>query len=204
MITVAIAEDHQSLIDGIMSFVEFEDDIKVVGYANDGDELLEIMAKKRPKIVICDIRMPKLDGIEATKRITKEYPDSKVLAFSMFDQEEAIRQMLMAGAVGYILKNSSLETVLEAIRTLADGKTYFDKKINLPSTEKNKSKTLLSSRELQILKLIAQGMTSHEIAAKLFIGKSTVDTHRKNMIRKLDLSGSGELMRYAIERKYDF
>ncbi len=204
MITVAIAEDHQALIDGIRSYLEYEEGIRIVGHANDGEQLLEIVRKRPPNIVLCDIRMPKTDGIAATKILQKEYPETKVIAFTMFDQEEAVRQMLDAGAKGYILKNSSLQIVLEAIRTVAQGKTYFDKKIHLPVTEKNKSKSILSTREKEILGLIARGKTSHEIADQLFIGKSTVDTHRKNMIRKLGLSGAGELLRYAMEKKYDF
>ena len=204
MITVVIAEDHQALIDGIQSYLEYEDDIRIVGQANDGEALLEIVERKSPKLVLCDIRMPKMDGITATKIIKKKYPETKVLAFTMFDQEDAVRQMLAAGAVGYILKNSSLQIVLEAIRAVAEGKTYYDKKIHLPSAEKNTSKSVLSSREREILGLIGRGRTSHEIADQLFIGKSTVDTHRKNMIRKLGLSGAGELLRYALEKKYDF
>ncbi len=204
MITVAIAEDHQALIDGIQSYLEYEEDISIIGHANDGEALLELVEKRSPTLVLCDIRMPKVDGIAATKIIQKKYPNTKVIAFTMFDQEDAVRQMLLAGAVGYILKNSSLEVVLEAIRAVGAGKTYFDKKIHLPSTEKNTSKSVLSSREKEILELISRGKTSHEIADQLFIGKSTVDTHRKNMIRKLGLSGAGELLRYALEKKYDF
>tara|TARA_R110002167_G_scaffold247308_9_gene452916 strand:- start:1336 stop:1950 length:615 start_codon:yes stop_codon:yes gene_type:complete len=204
MITIAIAEDHQALIDGIRSYLKYEDDMKIIGHANDGEALLDLVENRAPTLVLCDIRMPKIDGIAAAKIIQKKYPNTKVIAFTMFDQEEAIRQMLEAGAVGYILKNSSLEIVLEAIRTVASGKTYFDKKLHLPTAEKNASKSVLSSREKEILGLIGRGKSSHEIADQLFIGKSTVDTHRKNMIRKLGLSGAGELLRYALEKKYDF
>lgn len=204
MITVAIAEDHQALIDGITSFVKYEDDITIIGHANNGEALLKLVRARRPKLVLCDIRMPKLDGIEATKIILEEHPNTKVVAFTMFDQDDAVKQMLAAGAQGYILKNSSLEVVLEAIRTVASGRTYYDKKIHLPDAEKNSSKSVLSSREREILQLIAKGHTSHQIADELFIGKSTVDTHRKNMIRKLGLSGAGELLRYAVEKKYEF
>ena len=204
MITVALAEDHQALIDGIKSYVKYEDDIKVIGHANNGEELLKLVRLKQPKVVLCDIRMPKLDGIEATKTILKEFPHTKVVAFTMFDQEGAVQQMLSAGAKGYILKNSSLEVVLEAIRTVASGKTYYDKKIVVQDAEKNSSKSVISKREREILQLIAKGHTSHQIADELFIGKSTVDTHRKNMIRKLGLSGAGELLRYAVEKKYEF
>lgn len=204
MITVAIAEDHQALIDGIKSYVKYEDDINVIGHANDGEQLLKLVRLKQPKVVLCDIRMPKLDGIEATKIILAEFPHTKVVAFTMFDQEGAVQQMLAAGAQGYILKNSSLEVVLEAIRTVASGKTYFDRKIIVSDADKNSSKSVLSNREREILQLIARGHTSHQIADELFIGKSTVDTHRKNMIRKLGLSGAGELLRYAVEKKYKF
>ncbi|MEM1338408.1 MAG: response regulator transcription factor [Bacteroidota bacterium] len=203
-ITVAIAEDHQALIDGIKSYARYEEDITILGTANNGEELLKLVRLKQPKVVLCDIRMPKLDGIEATKVILKEFPHIRVVAFTMFDQEEAVQQMLAAGAQGYILKNSSLKVVLEAIRTVASGKPYYDKKIYLPNTKKNSSKSVLSSREREILQLIAKGRTSHQIADALFIGKSTVDTHRKNMIRKLGLSGAGELLRYAVEKKYAF
>nr|WP_299385859.1 response regulator transcription factor [Allomuricauda sp.] len=204
MITVAIAEDHQALIDGILSYVKYEDDIKVIGHANNGEDLLKLVRLKQPKVVLCDIRMPKLDGIEATQIILDELPYTKVVAFTMFDQDEAVKQMIAAGAHGYILKNSSLEVVLEAIRTVAAGKHYYDKQIHVPNSEKNSTKSILSSREREILQLIAKGRTSHQIADELFIGKSTVDTHRKNMIRKLGLSGAGELLRYAVEKKYKF
>lgn len=204
MITVAIAEDHQALIDGLASYVKYEEDITIIGQAHNGDELLKLVRNRRPNVVLCDIRMPIMDGIAATRHILKEAPETKVVAFTMFDQDEAVKQMLAAGAQGYILKNSSLDVVLEAIRTVAEGKTYFDKKIHLPDTDKNSSKSVLSAREREILQRIGRGHTSHQIADALFIGKSTVDTHRKNMIRKLGLSGAGELLRYAVEKKYEF
>lgn len=207
MIRLAIAEDHQSLIDGISLLLEYEEDISIVGTANDGEALLEIVEKKRPTVVLTDIRMPKLDGIEAARRIKKSHPEIKILAFSMFDQTEAIEQMLEAGASGYILKNSSLTEVLKAIRTIAKGETYFDANINtnvLDSENKTKTKGLLTKRQIEILELIALGKTSREIADELFIGVHTVDTHRKNMARILGLQGKGELMRYALEKKYKF
>ncbi|WP_040282430.1 response regulator transcription factor [Psychroserpens damuponensis] len=207
MIRLAIAEDHQSLIDGITLLLEYEDDISIVGTANDGEELLEIVEKKRPTVVLTDIRMPKMDGIEATKRIKKFNAEIRVLAFSMFDQTDAIQQMLDAGATGYILKNSSLSEVLSAIRTVSKGETYFDANINtnvINSENSTKTKGVLTKRQLEILELIGLGKTSREIADELFIGIHTVDTHRKNMARILGLSGKGELMRYALEKKYKF
>lgn len=204
MIRIAIAEDHQSLIDGIKIFLEYEDDIQVVGEANDGERLLEIVRIKKPDIVLTDIRMPKMDGITAAKHIKKEMPSCRVIAFSMFEQEEAVVQMASAGASGYIMKNSSLKVVLAAIRTVMAGETYFDASLKKESQGSNAHDVPLSRREKEIVKLIGLGKTSQEIADVLFIGKTTVDTHRKNILKKLNLQGKSELLRYSMEIKYDF
>jgi two-component system nitrate/nitrite response regulator NarL len=203
MITIIIAEDHQSLIDGIRLSLEFEDDITVVGEANDGEELIQLVRKKRPQIVITDIRMPKCDGICATKIIKKEFPEIKIIAFSMFDQTEAIQQMKEAGASGYIMKNSPLKKLIEAIRAVVSNETFFDDAI-VVKDELTKENILLSAREKEILRLIGEGKTSNEIADVLFISKSTVDTHRKNILKKMNLYGKTDLIRFAVERKYDF
>ncbi|OMQ12369.1 response regulator transcription factor [[Flexibacter] sp. ATCC 35103] len=203
MITIIIAEDHQSLIDGIKLSLEFEDDIAVVGEANDGEELIQLVRKKRPQIVITDIRMPKCDGICATKIIKSEFPEIKIIAFSMFDQAEAIQQMKQAGASGYIMKNSPLRKLIEAIRAVISNETFFDDAI-IVKDEITKENILLSNREKAILRLIGEGKTSNEIADVLFISKSTVDTHRKNILKKMNLYGKTDLIRFAVERKYDF
>jgi len=204
MIRLAIAEDHQSLIDGITLLLKYEEGISIIGTANNGKDLLDIVRLKQPNVVITDIRMPKMDGITATKKIKKEFPHTKVIAFTMFDQPEAIDQMLEAGASGYLLKNSSLNDVLEAIKAVHSGKNYFDANINVDIQNSQKKKGVLTKRQIEILELVAQGKTSREISELLFIGIHTVDTHRKNMIRILGLKGKGELMRYALEKKYRF
>jgi two-component system response regulator NreC len=203
MITLAIAEDHQALIDGMKLLFKNETDIMVVGEANDGEALIEIVRTKRPSVVITDIRMPKCDGIAATKIILKEYPATKIIAFSMFDQDEAIEQMRSAGASGYIMKNSSLQTVLDAVRAVARNETFFDNAIR-SKDNCSKDAVILSSREKQILRFIGEGKSSQEIADNLKIGKSTVDTHRKNIIKKLNINGKNDLLRFAVERKYEF
>ncbi len=203
MITIAIAEDHQALIDGIKLSLEYEDDIQFVGEANDGEALIELVKNKRPQVVITDIRMPKCDGICATRTIKKLFPNIKVIAFSMFDQAEAVEQMKQAGASGYIMKNSSLKKVLEAIRMVAKNQTFFDDAIATKDTT-TKEEIILSGREKEILRLIGDGKTSQEIADLLFIGKSTVDTHRKNILKKMNIHGKTDLIRFAVERKYDF
>ena len=207
MITIAIAEDHQALIDGIQLLFKYSDEYVIVGMANDGIELLDIVRAKKPKIVITDIRMPKMDGFVATRMITKEFPDTKVIAFSMFDQDKAISEMVEAGASGYVLKNSPLSVLETAIQEVTKGNTYYDTTLNIDNNafaKAKKSTSPLSKSEREILKLIAQNMTSSEIADTRFTAVSTVEKHRKNMMRKLNLSGKGELLRYAIERKYDF
>lgn len=205
MIRLALAEDHNALIDGIKLFLEYEDDIEFVGFANNGQELCKLVRLKRPNVVITDIRMPIQDGISATKEILKTEPHTKVIAFTMFEQDEAVQQMVEAGAKGYILKNSSLKELLRAIRSVYKGETYYDPNITIPDEiPTSKSKGVLTNRQKEILKLVALGKTNQEIADDLFIGKTTVETHRKNMIRKLNLKGAGELLRYALESKYNF
>ena len=204
MINVVIAEDHQSLIDGIKLFLEYEEDIQVVGEANDGEKLIEIVRLRKPDVVLTDIRMPKMDGINATIQIKKDFPNMRVIAFSMFEQDEAVTKMQEAGASGYIMKNSSLKTVVTAIRTVMDGEDYFDATIKNTNVKRTEQDIPLSKREMEIVKLIGEGKTSQDIADILFIGKTTVDTHRKNILKKLSLQGKSELLRYSMEKKYDF
>jgi two-component system nitrate/nitrite response regulator NarL len=204
MIKLALADDHQSITDGIKLLVENRDNIEFVGVANDGEELLKLVEHKRPNIVITDLRMPKLDGIEATKAIKKNFPEIKILALSMFDQQDAVRQMIDAGVSGYVLKNSSFEHLLEAIEKVDQGETFFDIELEEDKVSAYNCDNVLTNRQEQILQLIAQGKTTREIADELFIGVYTVDTHRKNMMRLLGLKGKGELLRYAINIKYDF
>lgn len=204
MIHVAIAEDHQSLIDGLQLLFEYDDDIQLVGSANNGQALLELIEKKVPDIVLTDIRMPIMDGIALTKHLKQHHPNIKVIAFTMYDQQEAVEQMLAAGAVGYILKNSSLKEVHKAILEVAAGNTHYDANITVKEQTKRPKHSILTKRQAEILELIGMGKTTREIADELFIGVQTVDTHRKNMIRILGLQGKGELMRYALERRYRF
>lgn len=213
MITLIMAEDHQMLIDGVTSFFEFNEEIKIIGTVNNGEDLVKLVTLKQPKVVITDIRMPKMDGIEATKLIKKQFPHIHVLTMTMFDQPEAIKQMLQAGAIGYILKNSGIKMLSKAILTVSKGKKFFDPNvvfnfmtdfIDENVTIGKNENVILSNREKEILQLIAAGKTSFEISESLFLAKSTVDTHRKNMIRKLELSSGNELIKYAIDMKYKF
>ena len=213
MITIIMAEDHQMLIDGVKSFFEYDTKINIIGAVNNGDELVKLVSLKQPKLVITDIRMPIMDGIQATRIIKKNLPHINVLAMTMFDQPDAIKQMLDAGATGYILKNSGIKMLSKAIVTVAAGETFFDPNVafNFMNnyiddnvTIGKTDKITLSNREKEILGLIANGKTSKEISEILYIAKTTVDTHRKNMIRKLNLATGNELVKYAIDKKYQF
>ncbi|WP_299679024.1 response regulator transcription factor [uncultured Tenacibaculum sp.] len=213
MTTIVIAEDHQMLIDGVKSFFEYDEEIKIIGSVNNGEELIKLVELKQPKLVITDIRMPKMDGISATKIIKSKFKHIKVLALTMFDQPDAIKQMLDAGASGYLLKNSGIKMLSKAIKVIAGGNTFFDPNVAFnfmnDYIDKNvtigkSDKIVLSNREKEILQHIANGKTSKQIAEDLFIAKTTVDTHRKNMIRKLNLNSGNELVKYAIDKKYQF
>ncbi|MDD3003647.1 response regulator transcription factor [Flavobacterium sp.] len=204
MIKIIIAEDHQALIDGIKLSLENENDIEVIGEANNGEDLIKLVDCLQPDVIITDIRMPKCDGITATRLIKKKHPSIQIIAFSMFDQAEAVKQMQEAGASGYIMKNSSLTKLIKAIRTVAENNSFFDTDIIADKSSENNEFILLSRREKEILRLIGEGKTSNEISEMLFIGKTTVDTHRKNILKKLNIHGKSDLLRFAVERKYDF
>lgn len=208
-INIVIAEDHNSLIDGIDHFFSFEKDIKIIGSVNDGKALLELLAQKNRHVhvVIVDIRMPILDGIEATKQITEKYPHIKVIAFTMFRKRELYNKMVAAGAKGYLLKNTKLPVLLQAIRAVHDGKTYYDSDLAIEdddSTADIKKEDKLTKKQNQIVELIGKSLNNKEIGEKLFISEHTVATHRRNIIEKLGLKGRDALLKYALNRGYDF
>jgi two-component system response regulator NreC len=201
MINLVIAEDHESLLDGLQLLFQYDEEIKIIAVAKDGKELLEILIHKTPDVLLTDISMPRMNGIILCEKVISKYPELKVIAFSMFENEEAINDMINAGAKGYILKRRPLIEVRKAILAVANGDRYFDPSIDINSienSEKATNKTNLSPSEREILKLIAQGKSSSEIAAERFTAVSTIAKHRKNMIQKLGLQGKGELMRYAL------
>jgi two-component system nitrate/nitrite response regulator NarL len=208
MIRILIAEDHKSLIGGLQLFFNLEEDITVVETTNSGREALEKLKYKHVDIVVTDIRMPDIDGIDLTKRISKEYPHIKVIAFSMFEQPEALLNMLKAGAKGYLTKNLELDHLREAIYSVYEGGRYFDPNLsfalNDESFKSSKRKGVLTKRQQEILELIRQRKSNAEIGDILCIGKHTVATHRRNMIQKLNLSGPNALLLYAQEKRYNF
>ncbi|MFC6859972.1 response regulator [Zunongwangia atlantica] len=205
MIRVIIAEDHLAVADGVLAYFKYHDTISIIGHAKNGEELVKLVEKNIPDVVLADIRMPVMDGIEAAKLIKAKFDRIAIIAFSMFDQDEAVDLMLQAGATGYLLKNSPLTEMEKAILAVSEGNLYYDANLSLTAEDTvQETKGILTKRQIEILKLVGKGKTNQEIADALFIGKTTVETHRKNMIRKLGLHGPGELLRYALQRKYDF
>ena len=203
MTRIMIAEDHQALVDGMRLLFEHDDDFQVIATASNGDELLQLLENKTCDVVVTDLSMPGMNGVRLTRTIKNSYSLIRILAFSMFEGEDAIRDMIAAGVDGYVFKRRPLADVKKAILTIADGNTYFDSGINSDYLKENNavpSPSLLSRSEREILKLIAMGHTTSEIAALRFTAVSTVEKHRKNMMRKLNLTGKGELLRYALHK----
>jgi|SRR6185437_14398278 len=203
MIKIIIADDHSIIRDGLKAILEKNSLFAIVGEASNGLELVNLVQTTPCDVVCTDISMQVMDGIEATKRIIEKFPKIKVICLSMHEQVDYIKKMMAVGAVGYVFKDSSQEELQLAIETVYNGKKYFNKKLFdlLLNDEKGDSKKemILSTREKEILKLIAEEFTNIEIAEKLFISVRTVDTHRQNLLQKLDVKNTAGLVKYAIK-----
>jgi DNA-binding NarL/FixJ family response regulator len=211
MTKVLIVDDHKIVRDGIAALISSEQNISLVGQCTDGSEVVEFLKHHDTEVILMDIMMPNMNGIEATKLAMKEFPDLKILCLSMNNEYNYIQEMLNAGAAGYILKNTGADDLLTAIKTVAEGKHYFSPEVtdivinkhisgNKPDAKAEENAKLLQSltnREIEVLKLIAQEMTNVEIADKLFISRRTVDTHRQNLLQKIGTKNSIGLVRFA-------
>ena len=209
-IRVLLADDHTLLRSGIKALLEDEPDIAVVGEAEDGREAVKLAHALRPNLVLMDIAMPLLNGLEATRQIKREHPEIKVLVLTMYDHEEYYRQVLEAGASGYIIKRAAANELVAAIRAVYGGESVLSPTItryvleDYLSGETRKDEddpNALSPREREVLQLIAEGKTSREIADILNLSIKTVQSHRTNLMRKLDLHDRGEIIKYAIQKK---
>ncbi|MCZ4294041.1 response regulator [Vibrio sinaloensis] len=204
-IKVVIVDDHQVVLDGFIARLETEDDIEVVGSASNGVEAIEVVKALMPDVVLMDVSMPLMNGIDATALIKEEMPDVKVLMLTMHDNREYIMKVMQVGAVGYMLKEICARRMVQAIKTVYQGSTYFCESVTqtlfsqevIPSSKKPNP---LSRREEAILKLVAEGKSSKEIASLLNISYRTVETHRQNIKHKLDLHSTAELAKYALEK----
>jgi DNA-binding NarL/FixJ family response regulator len=200
IINVAIADDHEIFRDGLKLMLETAANIKIVGEASDGRELVNIVQSQRPDVVITDIKMPIQDGVEATKQIRSRFPKTQVIALSMFDDEQLILEMLEAGAIGYLLKNSDKSEVIEAINTVHSEKSYYCKYTSgrlakliaytKTNNQKKQREAEFSDREKEIIKLICEACTNKEIGEKLGLSARTVEGIRMKILDKMDVKNS--------------
>jgi len=206
-IRILLVDDHQMMRDGLRSILDLEDDLDVVGESGNGFEALEMARTRRPDVIVMDIGMKDLNGIEATRQIVAQNPRAKVVALSTYSNETFVISMLEAGACGYVLKDAAVDEMRRAIRVVAGGSHYLSPEVagtvvasrlrgNAPKGASASS--TLGARERQILQLLAEGHTSSEIARRLHIATATVESHRRNIMKKLDLHSVAELTKYAI------
>lgn len=209
-IKIIIADDHRVFIDGMIALLKEFPEMNVIAEAENGQQLVELVEKHQPDIVLTDIQMPVKDGIEATKEIHKRFPAMKIIALSMMNESIYIKKMLEAGASGYILKTVNKEELISTIQKVATGEKYFSQEVTSQlmnnfsgrSSQSNPA-DVLTKREKEILTLIAQGLTDKEIAEKVFLSPLTITTHRKNILSKLGLKNKVELTRFAMENKFE-
>ena len=211
IIRVVIADDHGIVRAGIRSLLEGQPDIEIVGEASSGPEAIQLATRLQPDVVLMDIAMPGLSGLEATQEIREQNPDVNVLALTMHDREEYFFAMLKAGALGYVLKESGPEELLVAIRAVYAGEAYLSPGVTkavladylTQRMDKEQSRYYsLTLREKEVFRLAAEGRTSREIAEILHISPKTVEKHRSSMMRKLNLNNLSELIKYAIRKGF--
>jgi two-component system response regulator NreC len=207
-IRVLIAEDHTIVRQGLCALLRCEPDIEVAGEASDGLEAVELAAKLKPDVILMDIGMRNLNGLDATRKIKKTLPHIRVLVLTMFDNEEWIFQVLKAGATGYLIKDSAMTDLISAIRAIHRGDSYLSPSISrkvideyirrAEGGEKRSAADLLSSREREILQLIAEGHSIPKVASMLCISKKTVEAHKNHIMEKLNIHDKAGLIKYAI------
>ncbi|HOU47191.1 MAG TPA: response regulator transcription factor [Chitinophagales bacterium] len=211
-INVFVVDDHQIFLDGIVSLLTDEPNIKIIGTAHNGKQAVEKIKNQKIDVVLMDINMPEMDGIEATKLLKKSNPDIKILMLTMHSEPRFIKECLEIGAKGYVMKNISKDDLLKAIETVYQDKPYLDVEsqekliASMSNTEEEDDRNYdelasqITQRELEILQLISLGLTSQDIANKLFISKNTVETHRKNMLAKLNVNNTAALLKIAYKK----
>ena len=213
-IRILLADDHPMVRSGLIKLLEPFKEFIIIGEASDGEEAVAMTKKLEPDVVIIDLSMPKLSGVEATKIIRKNFPSAKVLVLTMYDNEEYVYQILKSGAGGYMLKNSGRDELAAAIRAVARGDRFFSPRVSeivmeayLRKSEgrddlpMNDDDLPLTKREREILQYIADGSNNLQIAEKLFISARTVETHRTNIMQKLDIHDAANLVRFALSKK---
>ncbi len=206
-VRILLVDDHQLMREGLRVLLEHEPDFEVVGEARDGRTALDLVKSLNPHVVVMDVGMPELNGVEATHRITTQYPNVKVIALSAYADQRNVLQMLDAGASGYVLKIAAHDELMRAVRAASVGRTFLSPEIAAmvvsQSTRRRASNepsaySTLGAREREVLQLVAEGKSSKETAKEMHISIKTVETHRRNIAEKLGLHGTAELTKYAI------
>lgn len=207
-IKILLADDHKIVRDGLRSLLEKQDNLEVVAEAENGRKAVQLALEKKPDVVIMDVSMPDLNGIEATRQIVEELPDTKVVALSMHSDKRFVAGMLQAGASGFLLKDCAYQELARAINTVVSHQTYLSPEItgimvneyltSLATPQDQSVASPLTSREREVLQLIAEGWSTKEIAAHLYVSIKTVETHRRQIMRKLNLHTVADLTKYAI------
>lgn len=205
---IILADDHKVMRAGLRNLISQESDLEVVAEASNGREAVELCHEHEPDLVLMDIAMPELNGIEACRQIRADLPRVRVLALSMHADKQYAAGMLGAGASGYLLKDCAYDELIEAIRTVAAGRTYLSPEITgvvlrdyvdrLSGAEADSAFSVLTDREREVLQLVAEGHTTKQIAEKLYVSVKTVESHRQNIMDKLEIRTIAELTKYAI------
>ncbi|MCL4512761.1 MAG: response regulator transcription factor [Candidatus Eremiobacteraeota bacterium] len=207
MISILIADDHRILREGLKSLMETDPEIQVVGEASNGQEAVDMTRELHPNLVLLDIGMPVMNGLEATKAIKQLFPEIKILILTQHDSQEYFFKVLEYGASGYILKDTASTELLLAIKTVSEGKSYLSPGMTqtliqgyFQMESRSHEENLLTSREQEIFDLLTEGATTREISKKLFISVKTVQTHLAHVMEKLGLDNRSELIKYAIKK----
>lgn len=201
MAKLFIVDDHYMVVEGIRSMFQAEKSIEWMGHATNASSCLAFLRHQQPDVILMDINMPDKSGIDLCKEVKQLYPSVFVIGLSTFNQQSFIQKMMDNGASGYVLKNATLEEIMEAIVAVMKGKIYMSEEASHVLRKQEGVDIVLTRREKEVLELIAQGMTNNEIAASLFISVTTVDTHRKNLLTKFEAKNTATLIRLAAQRQ---
>lgn len=199
-ISVFIVDDHYMVIEGIRSLLQNEKEIEWTGHAMNATSCMAYLRKQLPDIILMDINLPDKSGIDLCKEVLDLYPQVYVIGLSTFDQQSFIQKMLDNGASGYVLKNATRDELIEAMQLVMSGRKYLSHDVALVLRNQGNNQIVLTRREKEVLELISAGMTNNEIAMKLFISVTTVDTHRKNLLTKFEARNIAALIRIAMSK----
>jgi DNA-binding NarL/FixJ family response regulator len=208
-VTILLVDDHQLLRQGLRALLEVEPDIQVVGEAGDGLQGIQLVERLRPNVLVLDLMMPGVNGLEVTRQVSRRFPETRIIVLSMHANEAYVLEALRNGAVGYILKETGINDLVHAVREAIAGRRYLSPPLSARAIDSYVQKTeaaaldpyeTLTTREREVLQLAAQGMTNAEIAGHLSISPRTAETHRANVMRKMGLNTQIDLIRFALKR----